>query len=250
MKILITNDDGIDSPSLKGLAVWATRLGEVLVAAPKRQQSANSHAIDFDNPFEVKPVDLHPGIPAYAVDSTPADCVRFAYAGLNYDFDLLLSGINRGFNVGVDILYSGTVAALFEAGVSGPGKRAIAFSTDPASFTEALEALDGIWDFFEKRRLFDYGSLYNVNIPRSSQGIVITRQGEAYFKDHFEKVGSDLYRAVGYSLYKGTCDLTSDRDAALSGYTSITPMTVDRSDRQVYARLTGKDAGEDAGGNF
>ena len=82
MKILITNDDGIQSPALPLLAEWAKKLGEVTVAAPKVEQSGKSQAINFMHPVEIVPVELVEGVTAYAVDSTPADCVRFGVLGL------------------------------------------------------------------------------------------------------------------------------------------------------------------------
>ena len=98
MRILITNDDGILAPALPHLVEWAKKLGEVMVVAPKVEQSGKSHAIDFTRPIEIKKVDLFGDVVAYSMDSTPADCVRFAVLGLKEKFDLVLSGINRGFN--------------------------------------------------------------------------------------------------------------------------------------------------------
>ena len=116
MKILITNDDGIFSEGLAILTKWATKLGEVYVVAPSQQQSGKSHAITIHSPFEISKVTLGLGEKeAYAVGSTPVDCVRFATLGLGIQFDLIFSGINKGYNLGEDILYSGTVGALFEA---------------------------------------------------------------------------------------------------------------------------------------
>ena len=119
MRILITNDDGIFAPGIKLLAEWAKTIGEVTVVAPKIEQSGMSHAIQFVHPIEIKKVDLMDGVAAWQMDSTPADCVRFGVLGLNRQYDLILLGINRGVNVGVDLVYSGTVAAIFEAGRLG-----------------------------------------------------------------------------------------------------------------------------------
>ena len=104
MRILVTNDDGITSPSLSHLAHWASRFGEVIVVAPKVEQSGKSQSIDFFNPVEIKRVDFG-GLEAWAMDSTPADCVRFGVLGLDREYDLVLSGINRGYNLGDDIAY-------------------------------------------------------------------------------------------------------------------------------------------------
>ena len=119
MRILITNDDGYSAEGIRALALWATKLGEVTVIAPKVEQSGKSHAIDFTRPIEIKEVDEIPGVRTVYVDSTPADCVRFAVLGRKEKFDLVISGINRGLNIGRDIIYSGTVAAVFEAAALG-----------------------------------------------------------------------------------------------------------------------------------
>ena len=137
MRILITNDDGIQGEGLLHLVKWAQKLGEVVVAAPKVEQSAKSHSIQIHECFEVKKVDYLPGVTAYSVDSAPADCVRILTLGMHEKFDLVLSGINRGLNVGSDIMYSGTVAAVFEA--SNLGMKAIAVSTEPCSISTAWE---------------------------------------------------------------------------------------------------------------
>ena len=108
MKILITNDDGIDTLGIRLLAKWAKTLGEVTVVAPKVEQSAKSHAIELIKQIEIKKVPFMDGVTAYSMDSTPADCVRYGVLGLKEKFDLVLSGVNKGVNVGVDVVYSGT----------------------------------------------------------------------------------------------------------------------------------------------
>ena len=142
MRILITNDDGIFAPGIRTLCEFARTKGEVTVVAPKVEQSGKSHAIDFPRPIEIKEVELMEGVRAFSMDSTPADCIRFAYFGLGEKFDLILSGINRGFNLGKDIVYSGTAGAIFEGGRLGiPG---IAFSTHPNDFEAAAKCRDSI----------------------------------------------------------------------------------------------------------
>ena len=104
-EILITNDDGIHSEGLAILAKWATKLGEVWISAPADQQSGKSHAIQIHQPFKIEETTLGLGeTKAFAVHSTPVDCVRFATLGLNQHYDLIFSGINKGYNMGEDIL--------------------------------------------------------------------------------------------------------------------------------------------------
>ncbi len=240
MRILITNDDGINSPSLHKLAVWAkNRFGEVIVCAPKVEQSGKSQAIDIINPIEVKRVDFEEEIEAYAVDSTPADCVRFGIVGLHNKYDLVISGINRGYNMGKDIIYSGTVGAIFEA--YGMGVKAMAVSTDFTSFDTAVANLDRVYDYIEENKLFDYCDLYNVNIPTEVKGSIrITRQGKACYSDEFVLVDTDMYKQRGEFIPEKSDSLEFDTNAIKEGYISICPMTTERTELSVFAKLTGK----------
>ncbi len=234
MRILITNDDSISAPVLLPLARWARKLGEVEVFAPKIEQSGKSHGIELRHAFEAKKVEFG-DFEAWAVDSTPADCVRFAVLGLGRQYDLVISGINKGYNMGVDIMYSGTVGAIYEAG--NLGIPAVALSTDPKDFTSALEQLDLALDFFRQHRLLEKHSLYNVNFPLECKGIRITRQGGPLYSDDFPHIGNDLYMPTGVYVYKNRGDLTLDTDATMAGYLTVTPMTLERTDMELYRRL-------------
>lgn len=238
MKILVTNDDGLEAPGIRVLAKWATKLGEVTVSAPKVQQSAKSHAINIHDHIEVVQVPYLDGVTAYMVDSTPVDSVRFATLGLNAHYDLVLSGVNRGFNMGEDILYSGTVGNVFEAALRGC--RGIAFSTDPRGFETAEKMLDEIYDYFVKHKLLTHNNIYNVNVPLEAKGIKFTRQGGAYFTDEFVKVDDTHFDQQGYSVYQYGTDLTLDTDAVMNGYVSITPVTIRRDNLEVYDKLKKK----------
>ena len=238
MKILVTNDDGINAEGIKILASWARKLGDVTVSAPKMQQSAKSHAINFHDHIEVHKVPYIDGVTAYVVDSTPVDSVRFATLGLETHYDLILSGINKGFNIGEDILYSGTVANIFEASLRG--YKAIAFSTDPTDFAEATKRLDEIYDYFVKHDLLSHNDIYNVNIPLNSKGIKWTKQGGAYFTDEFVKVDDTHYHQQGHSIYRLNHDYTLDTDAVMNGYIAITPMSTRRDNVEVFEKLKKK----------
>ena len=158
MRILVTNDDSISAPVLPELVRWAQKLGEVTVVVPKYQQSGKSHGIELHEPYEVvQAEDIH-GATVYTVDSTPADCVRFALMGLKLQFDLVISGINKGYNMGKDIMYSGTVAAISEAVAQGiPG---IALSTSVPYYPHAHEHLQEIWDFMHPWSLSMHSSYH------------------------------------------------------------------------------------------
>ena len=235
MRILITNDDGIASPILPVLAKMAQELGEVTVIAPKVEQSGKSHAIDFTRPIEVKRVDIGDGIRAYSMESTPADCVRFAVCGLKEHFDLVISGVNRGFNLGKDIVYSGTIGAIFEAahlGING-----VALSTDPRTFRAAENKLDTVLEFFTKHDLFGRNTIYNVNIPLDDKGIRVTRQGGIYFTDDFILREGDIYVQVGEMAKNDSTDLALDTVAVINNYISITPLTCEKTNLPLFKEL-------------
>ena len=243
MRILITNDDGIAAPALPHLVKWAQRLGEVTVVAPKIEQSGKSQAIDFFREVEIKRTPRLGNVEAWAMDSTPADCVRFGITGLKREYDLVISGINKGFNLGHDIAYSGTVGATFEA--ARLGVPAIAFSMNyEANAENVIPYLDGILGFMNENGLWDCGSLYNVNIPNDVEGICITRQGGAFYSDAFEKREGDYYIQVGDPIRNPELDLTVDTDAIWANHISVTPLTHDRTDKEVLERLMGGKSAE------
>lgn len=238
MRILITNDDSISSPVLLPLAKWAAKHGEVTVVVPKYEQSGKSHGIELHKPFEVVKVpDFAPGIEAYTVDSTPADCVRFATEALRLNFDLVISGINKGLNIGRDIVYSGTVGAILEAAYQGI-PASVALSTDPSDFSPALDHLDMVYDFFTKYDLLSKNNIYNVNIPLTVNGIRITRMGGPYYGDDFVEKEPNMFLPVGKPIFeKSDCE-EIDTDAVLVyNYISITPLEVDRTKKTLFEEL-------------
>ena len=236
MRILITNDDGIRAEGLIPLVRWAKKLGEVTVIAPKFEQSGKSHGIEILKCFEAKQVELDPGVEAWAVDSTPADCVRFAVLGLNREFDLVISGINRGLNIGCDIMYSGTVAAVFEA--SALGIKSIAVSTEPKYYSQAVQHMDAIYDFLIRHELHTKNDIYNVNIPENPGTIRITRQGGPFFSDEFEPRENDMFMPIGKNVYRPSGDENLDTDAVLTYRNiSVTPLTINRTSPDVYREL-------------
>ena len=237
MRILITNDDGIYAAGVLPLVQWAKTKGEVTVVAPKVEQSAKSHGIEIHKAFEAKQVDLCEGVTAWAVDSTPADCVRLAILGLHMEFDLVISGINRGLNIGRDILYSGTVSAVMEAG--NLGVKAMAVSTSPEYYGEAAKEMDKIWAFMEKHDLFAKHDLYNINIPTGgSEEFRFTRQGGNFFSDKFRPDPEDMYFPCGVEVFAACGSKEFDTDAVLvDKVNSVMPLTLDRTDLVLYKEL-------------
>ena len=236
MRILVTNDDGVNASGLLPLVRWCMKLGEVTTVVPKFEQSGKAHGIELHVPYEAKEVELAPGIRAWAVDSTPADCVRFAVMGLHKEFDLVVSGINRGFNIGSDQCYSGTVGAACEAVLSGIP--ALAFSTSPAYYEEAHKHLDLIYEYIQTNHLMDYNPIYNINIPPNNGEFRITRQGGPYFSDDYVPIGNDMYKAQGKCVFEDDGDLTLDTVATMRGYISISPLTVSMTNMDIFRKLS------------
>ena len=235
MRILIVNDDGIGAAQLPPLIKWCRKLGEVTTAVPKFEQSGKSHGIELLKPFEATEVELEPGVTAWAVDSTPADCVRFAVLALNQKFDLVISGINRGWNIGPDTMYSGTVGAACEA--VHLGMKAIALSTSVRDYPRATEQLDRVFDFIQKHKLLEQHDIYNINIPADARGIKITRIGDGYTSGPIEKVGEDLYYLNKLTIWEDRNDDTQDTDASRHGYISVTPLHINKTCRPTFQKL-------------
>ena len=236
LKILITNDDGINAHGIRLLAEWAKQFGEVTVVAPKTEQSGKSQGIEFVKPVEIKEVPFMDGVKAYSVDSTPADCVRFGIVGLKEKYDLALSGLNRGENVGADIVYSGTVGAIYES--SRHKIPSIAFSTFADTQDEACKYFDTAFKFIQEKNLFENTYMLNVNIPANPKGARVTQQGGIYFCDGFIKAeGENMYVQTGEIISdERPDDLDRDTVAIHNGYISVTPLMMTRTDMKTFEK--------------
>lgn len=239
MRILIVNDDGVGAAQLVPLIKWCRRLGEVTTFVPKVEQSGKSHSFQIIKPFEAKQVELEPGVTVWAVDSSPADCVRLAVLGMKLKFDLVISGVNRGYNLGSDTMYSGTVGAASEA--VNLGMKAIALSISYDHYDHAIDHLDQVFAFIQEHKLLEKHNFYNINIPSpgAPKGIRITHQGGPYYSDDFPPIGDDLYQPTGKPVWEDKGDLSLDTDATLHGYISITPMTIDKTFYPAFQLLSG-----------
>lgn len=165
--ILVSNDDGIFAPGLLALASAMREFGRVVVIGPEENQSANGHRKTLTKPLRVTPVKIGENIEAYSTDGAPADCIAIALIGLlGVQADLVVSGINRGPNLGQDLTYSGTVAAAFEGTIHG--KPSIAFSLDSRSLEADYSAAAQVARRVAAQVL-EHGlppmTLLNVNIP-------------------------------------------------------------------------------------
>jgi len=233
MKICITNDDGIFSEGLIVLAEWAKKLGEVTIFAPKTQQSGKAHSIEIHSAFEVRQVEHPTGLRAFSVDSTPADCVRVALAAMKEHCDLVFSGINCGYNLGREIIYSGTVGAALEAGMQKT--KGIAFSTGFDTFEGAKKYLDTAWNYLVQHQLLAKSDVWNVNIPEKPTGKVrLTHQGGRFFSDDYRRDGCMFY-ANGQNIWTPSEDESIDTNAVLlHQMISVTPLTNDKTNWNAF----------------
>ena len=235
MNILITNDDGINAIGLKALVSVARKYGKCIVIAPKVEQSAKSHSLLLRKELEFKKIeDMFPGVETYYLDSTPADCVRVAYSMFDDDFDLILSGVNDGYNLGEDILYSGTMAAATEAALLG--KKAIAFSTQYKDVDKIEKYLDEIMKYIFDNKYLDIWSLYNINIPIDYVGIKHCVQGYTHFKIEYEQNG-EYVKSVGRPVICPDSIENSDVNAVYNKYVSISPLTFNRTNKEILNKL-------------
>ena len=236
MKILIVNDDSVSSPALLPLIRWAKRLGEVTAVVPMTEQSGMSQSLEFVKPVRLSKKALAPDVTVYTLDSTPADCVRYGVTGLKTTYDLIISGVNNGYNLGNDIAYSGTVGAILEG--ARLGIKGIALSADHDNYVDAVDELDKVFKFVTDNDLMSKGSLYNINIPHKIKGHKITRQGGEFYTDEFIDLGDGTVLQTGAPVIRDFNDPSVDIDAIKNSLVSITPITACKTDLTVFNALS------------
>ncbi len=235
MRVLLTNDDGINADGLYGLYKRLNSEFKVTVCAPEAEQSAIGHAITLSRPLRAKKIYRNAKFFGYAINGTPADCVKIAVRSiLKQRPQLIISGINHGPNLGSDIMYSGTVSAATEGTILGIPSIAVSLATyKEQSFNFAADFIFKAIKIIKKTGLPD-GILLNINIPgvpRSKiRGVIITKQGRSLYKEDFVKRfdprGRTYYWLSGKVkwLNKPT---GSDIKAIEGNYVSITPLQFD-----------------------
>lgn len=231
-KILVTNDDGIHSSGIIALAEALESVGDVLVVAPAHEMSAASHSLTLSRPLRIDRIDDN----HFSVDGTPTDCVTLAMNHLLKDDlpDIIVSGINKGGNLGEDVSYSGTVAGALEAAIYGlPG---IAVSLVQRTNFDFLAAAEFAAEL-ARRILVEglpRGTLLNVNIPPGPiRGVRVTRQGTKNIRPNIIE-GTDprqrKYYWIGEESLAWNEEAGTDYEALGRGLVSITPLRTDMTD--------------------
>lgn len=244
--ILLTNDDGIFAKGLESLVVALKKKHPLWVVAPESEQSAVGHALTLTQPLRVKEIFKNGDFFGYGVSGTPADCVKIALHELiTPPPRLLISGINLGPNVGINVIYSGTVSAATEGAMMGLTSMAVSIdSYQTREFETAARIVSTLVDLLIKSPLPSGVSL-NVNIPdrplSEIKGIRLVKQGAFRFRERFERRidprGNVYYWQAGILPPP---EETPDTDHALlsAGYVTLTPISFDLTHYPSLARLT------------
>jgi len=238
LQILVCNDDGIDAPGINALVKELRKIGKVTVVAPDKQQSAVGHAITMSYPLRMKEFKKDGKFFGYAVQGTPADCVKLAVrALLKKRPDLVVSGINHGSNTAISIIYSGTVSAATEGTILGIPSIAVSITTyAKVDFRFAAKFARRLASLVLRKGLPDR-TLLNVNIPPLKEdqirGILVTRQGRSIWNDTFDTrrdPGNKEYFWLTGGLDEADTELEFDQAAIRNNYISISPIQYDLTD--------------------
>lgn len=249
MLILLTNDDGIYAEGIQMMSKHLTREHQVYVVAPDHEQSATGHAITMHRPLRAEKVEhmYTETKGAWAVNGTPSDCVKLAVEALLKDDppELVISGINRGFNLGTDVLYSGTVSAAVEAVILDLPAVAVSVGAtiDCPNFTLAATYTAELIRKLPVKEI-DKNTVLNINFPDLEEselkGVKITSQGVRHYRNSFEKRvdprGRTYYWLAG-ELMKKDNPPDSDVVAVDEGYVSITPLQFNLSNKKMMQKL-------------
>jgi len=241
--ILISNDDGINSPGLFALASLLRTIGEVIVVAPDREQSAVGHSLTMNTPLRVTPFRRNGEVFGFAVNGTPADCVKIALTALlKRTPDIVISGINHGQNTAINILYSGTVSASTEGMLFGI--KSIAFSVCSHNWDLDMSSSAYYAALITKKALsmeFPKDTFLNVNIPAIPQseikGIKLTNVGNGYWKDFYDKRRDPFNREYYWfsgEYYESVNDIANDDIAVREKFVSITPIKYSLTNKAAF----------------
>ena len=245
MLILVSNDDGIFTDGIQKLSTALREIGDVWVVAPDREQSATGHSLTLHRPLRVKTFKKE--LNQYMVDGTPTDCVSLgANKLMPRKPDIIVSGVNRGANLGDDVTYSGTVAAALEGallGIPSIAMSAIPTAQDEFFYDAAAEFAAHLVTEVMKNGLAP-GTLLNVNVPsetpRGEKRCVITRMGKRLYSDVVEEKIDPRgrpYYWIGGPKVDSQVDPGTDCEAAAEGKISVTPIQLDMTNFNFMSRL-------------
>jgi 5'-nucleotidase len=252
LKVLISNDDGIHANGIQTLAEKLSHTCEVYVAAPDRERSATGHALTLHKPIGIEEVELKfPVVKAYSISGTPSDCIKLATNALFPDikFDVILSGINHGPNLGSDVLYSGTVSAALEGAIQGYPSIALSLVNGFEKLADFSHGAEFIANFLPK--IMEVGipskSILNINIPAVSlhhmTGVKVTDLGTRMYTDCYERrvdPRGRIYYWLAGEVIDTTESETSDVEAIRNNMVSISPVHYNLTNFNALSQLQAK----------
>lgn len=232
MNVLLTNDDGIHAKGIQFLAKELSKFHNVLIVAPKENCSGFSQSLTVRKPILMEEVPFAFNVKGYAISGTPTDCVKMAHHLFkDFKIDLVISGINDGFNIGTDVFYSGTVGAATQAGLLGYNSIAFSFPHNTEFFNEygqiALTMIDEILKLPK--------GVWNINFPAVKPSEIKGKRfacvGDVFYTDRYEKCENvDTYKLEGELLYNPNGPVDCDACLIEGGYITISPISIERTD--------------------
>jgi len=248
VRFLLTNDDGIHARGLFTLQEAFSEKGECLIVAPEMERSAAGHAITLSRPLMIREARKNGGFYGYAVAGTPADSVKIGLREIaGGPVDLVVSGINLGANVGINVLYSGTVSAATEGSILGVPAMAVSLDSrsHEADYAAAAQTAAAVADYILENRSLLTGIALNVNVPNlpseKIRGVRFTRQGQARLVETYERRldprNNVYYWLVGETLQPEDEEEDTDLSVLKKGYVSITPIEPDMTRHDLLAAL-------------
>jgi len=245
LKILVCNDDGIDSQGIYSLVESLKEIGTITVVAPLKEQSAVGHAITMQIPLRVTKSYKDGKFFGYAVNGTPADCVKIGIRNIMKEPpDLVVSGINHGSNTAINIIYSGTVSAAREAAIMDIPAMAVSVTNhDVTDFRFAAKVTKLLASELAGKDI-PKGTLLNINVPdvpeKEIAGIILTKQGKSKWDDIYEQridpYGKDYYWLTG-NLMEVDTEIETDQVAVKKKYVSISPIHFDLTDYETFDKM-------------
>lgn len=240
MNIILTNDDGIEATGIRELISGLRDVANLVVVAPAFEKSATSHSISLNAKLRVLEFEEN-GIKHYSVDGTPADCVKFAVAELlDFEPDLIISGINQGSNTGISVYYSGTVSAAREGFINGIPAIAVSLcSREFSDFRVSVNIARRLAQAFDQGE-FSKDTFLSVNVPPLKpdqiRGVKVAKQAHSRFVEEFVKEQNfekqKVYSLAG-EIKLFNMDGSSDEEVIREGYIAITPLKLDSTDYEV-----------------
>jgi 5'-nucleotidase len=235
MNILLTNDDGINAAGLSAIYKELVKIGEVTVVAPAASRSGTSHSITFNRPLVCNKVDVNGQFSGYSIEGSPADCVKLAVMQLcEHPIDLLVAGVNNGANAGINVYYSGTVAAAMEGVLLGIPSAAMSVAAEEQM--DYATAASFCMQVLKELMPIKPGAVVNINVPLLSQGrpkgVKVVPQSNKAFDEYYisqtDDKGQTVFQLAGepHPLEDPQADIV----ALMEGYISVTALAPDMTD--------------------